>query len=378
MDGIIFAAITTVSDQVCRFVALMNGRFAVGQQHCDVGLENHGKPLPETLGGHAVSSVDAIIPCYQYGHFLKECADSILKQCGPELRLLIIDDASTDDTAQVAEELVRSDPRVEFRRHSANHGHIATFNEGIAWAAADYMILLSADDYLMPGAIERSARLMDDNPTVGLTFGGAIALYQGREEVVAPPPELGSGTKVLSGRDFIKLGGARNIVMAPSVMVRTSLQKKVGGYLPDLTHSGDMEMWLRFAAQGPVGFIDAIQAVYRRHSTNMSGGYSAEQDLLQRRLAFEHFLDSCAPVLPDVDDLRSWLMGHLALDAISCASRAFNEGDIELSDRLSVIASRLDPKVMRSRRRWLLACKRQLGSRGWQLLRPAIERLRAM
>jgi glycosyltransferase involved in cell wall biosynthesis len=323
-----------------------------------------------------VSSVDAIIPCYQYGHFLKECVDSLLKQCGPELRVLIIDDASTDNTPQVAQELVRADSRVEFRRHPTNQGHIATFNEGIVWAAADYMILLSADDYLMPGAIERSTRLMDENPSVGLTFGGAVALYRGREEIVALPQGLGGGTKILSGRDFIKIGGARNIVVAPSVVVRTSLQKKVGGYLPDLTHSGDMEMWLRFAAHGPVGFIDAIQAVYRRHSTNMSGGYSAEQDFLQRKLAFEHFLDRCSVVLPDANDLRSSLMGNLALDAISCASRAFNDGDVELSERLSAIASKLNPKVTRSRRWWLLACKRQLGSRGWQLLRPAIERLR--
>ncbi|MEY9128395.1 hypothetical protein ABIA03_007512 [Bradyrhizobium yuanmingense] len=338
------------------------------------------RPVRGPLAGveNAVSSVDAIIPCYQYGHFLKECADSILKQCGSELRLLIIDDASTDNTPQVAQELVRADPRVEYRRHSVNRGHIATFNEGIAWAAADYMILLSADDYLMPGAIERSVRLMDEHPTVGLTFGGAVALYQGREEVVASPPELGSGTKILSGRDFIRIGGARNMVVAPTVVVRTNLQKKVGGYLPDLTHSGDMEMWLRFAAHGSVAFIDAIQAVYRRHSTNMSGGYSAEQDFFQRRLALEHFLESCSEVLPDVNDVRSWLMGRLALDAISCASRAFNEGDVELSDRLSAIASKLDPAVTKSRRWWLLACKRQLGSRGWQLLRPAIERLRTM
>jgi glycosyltransferase involved in cell wall biosynthesis len=323
-----------------------------------------------------MSSVDAIIPCYQYGHFLRECAESVLKQCGPELRLLIIDDASTDNTPQVAQELAHSDPRVEFRRHATNHGHIATFNEGIDWAAADYMILLSADDYLMPGAIERSVRLMDDNPSVGLTFGRAIALHEGREEALAPPAGLGPGTRILSGRDFIRIGGARNIVLAPSVVVRTSLQKKVGGYLPDLTHSGDMEMWLRFAAHGRVGYIDAIQAVYRRHSTNMSGGYSAEQDFHQRKLAFERFLDGCAAVLPDVDELRSWLMRHLALDAISSASRAFNEGDVGLSERLLALASNLDPEVTRSRRWWLLACKRQLGSRGWQLLRPAIERLR--
>ena len=73
---------------------------------------------------------------------------------GVDVRVLIIDDASTDDTPQVGQTLASTDSRVQFRRHDANKGHIATYNEGLlGWAAARYSLLLSADDALVPGAL---------------------------------------------------------------------------------------------------------------------------------------------------------------------------------------------------------------------------------
>jgi hypothetical protein len=324
-----------------------------------------------------VSSVDVVVPCYRYGHFLRECVESVLAQSGPALRVLIIDDASPDNTAEIAEELVRADCRVDFRRHTANQGLIATANEGIAWAKADYMLLLSADDYLLPGALPRSADLMDDHPSVAFTFGGAVALDQ-RGKALPIRTGVGPGTRIISGLDFIKLNRAKNIVPSPTAVVRTCLQKKLGGYLADLPHTSDMEMWLRFAAHGDVGVIDANQAVYRQHSANMSKGYSPEQDLIQRKAAIEHFLTSCAAVLTNVDDLRIWLTRQLALDAIGCASAAFNEGAMERSAHLSELALDLDPGVQRSRRWWFLACKRTVGLRGWQHLRPVVDWVRSV
>src|SRR5215831_20496875 len=115
----------------------------------------------------AMSSVDVIVPCYRYGHFLRECVESVLSQSDVNVRVLIIDDASPDNTPEVAAELVSEDPRVTFIRHSENKGHIATYNEGIEWASAEYMLILSADDCLLPGALSRAADLMDARPDVG-------------------------------------------------------------------------------------------------------------------------------------------------------------------------------------------------------------------
>ncbi|MCK1354934.1 MULTISPECIES: glycosyltransferase [unclassified Bradyrhizobium] len=323
-----------------------------------------------------MSSVDVVVPCFRYGRFLRECVESVLTQSGPELRVLIIDDASPDNTAEVAEGLVCSDPRVSYCRHTSNQGLIATANEGIAWARADYMLLLSADDYLLPGALSRSVELMDDHPSVAFTFGGAVVLDQHGERS-RRRTGVGSRTRVLSGLDFIALSGAKNIVLSPTVVVRTCLQKR-GGYLADLPYASDMEMWLRLAAHGDVGVIAADQAVYRAHSANMSSEPSREQDLLQRKAAIEHFLDSSAARFTNAADLRIRMNHMLALEAIGCASAAFNEGAMESSARLSKLALSIDPSVQRSRRWWFLACKKVLGSREWQLVRPAVEWFRSI
>jgi glycosyltransferase involved in cell wall biosynthesis len=324
-----------------------------------------------------MSSVDIVVPCFRYGHFLRECVESVLAQSGPELRVLIIDDASPDNTAEVAEELVSSDSRVDYRRHTSNQGLVATANEGIAWASADYMVLLSADDYLLPGALSRSVDLMDEHPSVTFTFGAAIVVDRLGERS-RRRTGVGSRTHVLSGLDFIALSGAKNIVLSPTVVVRTSLQKKLGGYLADLPYASDMEMWLRLAAHGDVGVIAADQAVYRWHPANMSSEPSPEQDLLQRKAAIEHFLNDSAASLTSAGDLRAWFNHLLALDAIGCASGAFNEGAMESSARLAKLAVNIDPSVQRSHRWWFLSCKKIFGLRGWQLVRPAVDWFRSI
>ena len=300
-----------------------------------------------------------------------------MSQSGPELRVLVIDDASPDNTEEVAKELVRSDSRVDYCKHTSNQGLIATANEGIGWASADYMLLLSADDYLLPDALSRSVDLMDSHPSVAFTFGGAVALNQRGERLrfgIGAKPK----TRILSGLEFVALNRAKNIVPSPTAVVRTSLQQRLGGYLADLPHTSDMEMWLRLAAHGDIGVIAAEQAVYRVHSDNMSNGYPPEQDLLQRKAAIEHFLNNSAARLTNPDDLRGWLARQLALDTIKFASIAFNEGAMESSARLSQLALHIDPTVQRSRRWWFLASKKAIGLRAWQRVSPAANWLRSL
>src|SRR5437868_5525237 len=107
-----------------------------------------------------MSSVDVIVPCYRYGHFLKQCVESVIRQESCDVRVLIVDDASPDNTPEVASVLAEADSRVTYVRHHLNKGHIATYNEGIEWASADYLLLLSADDFLLPGALYRATHAM--------------------------------------------------------------------------------------------------------------------------------------------------------------------------------------------------------------------------
>src|SRR4051794_22534645 len=95
-----------------------------------------------------LSRVDVIVPCYKYGRFLRGCVQSVLAQQGADVRVLILDDTSPDETEEVAAQLVREDGRVSYRRHPSNRGHVATYNEGLDWATGDYTVILSADDLL--------------------------------------------------------------------------------------------------------------------------------------------------------------------------------------------------------------------------------------
>jgi hypothetical protein len=329
----------------------------------------------------AMSSVDVIVPCYRYGHFLRECVESVLTQSLIHVRVLILDDASPDNTSEVGAELAREDSRVTLVRHHVNKGHIATYNEGIDWVSADYMLLLSADDYLLPGALDRAAALLNAHPDVGFVFGRAVELDSGGRRSYTERIDGNarkSPARVLTGIQFIELTGSRNIVPTPTAVVRTALQKRVGGYRVELPHSGDMEMWLRLAANASVGILEAPQAVYRLHADNMSHVYNRQKrlpDLRQRKAAIDCFMESYGQMLINADQMYRRILRSLSYDAVGHASAAFNDGEMELSDQLAEIALRLFPDVKKSLPWAKLTCKRQLGLRGWRAVQPVVGRL---
>lgn len=296
-------------------------------------------------GQHGMPSVFVVIPCYNYGRFLEACVRSVLLQEGAEPRVLVIDDASSDDTAAIGERLARDDERVKFIRHSRNAGHIATFNEGIGLATGDYFLLLSADDYLLPGALGRAVEVMERHPDVAFTFGPARVEGEATGAGLLEPPAEGrlGAARLLSGREFIRLSGPRNIVLTPTVVVRRALQQKVGGYLDTLPHSGDMEMWLRLAAEGSVGFVDSDQAVYRRHENNMSIAYDGLADLRAREKAFRAFFAKGALMLDPSRGLERECLHGLAAEAFRHAGMALNRGDAQTASEFKRYGLSLSP-----------------------------------
>lgn len=327
-----------------------------------------------------MSSIDVVVPCYRYGRFLRECVESVLVQDVPKIRVLIIDDASPDETPDVAADLIRKDSRVSFVRHSINRGHIATYNEGIDWTSGNCMLLLSADDYLLPGALSRTLNFMEAHPEVAFTFGNFMSL--GRDGALRTNTTMmvGASSRVMTGRDFVELSGSQNIVSTPTAVVRTALLKRLGGYRPELPHSGDMELWLRLSAYGSVGYISEYQAVYREHASNMSLRYGEQWsllDLLQRKACFDLLFQNHGSRFANPDDLRQRIYFLLARDAIACASAAFNECNMELSEHLTGVALDISPDIKGSLAWNKLACKRLVGPSAWRFVAREVSRLRA-
>lgn len=295
-------------------------------------------------------SVSVFVPCYGYGHLLPTSVGSVLSQGDVDVRVLVIDDASTDDSAEVAEALAAADARVEVLRHRHNKGHLATYNEGIEWADGDYTVLLSADDLLTPGALGRSTALLEAHPGVAFAYGFSRYLDDG-----APAPRRlrldHPRWHVVPGREWAarRCRAANNVISSPEVVVRTSAQKAVGGYSDRLPHSGDLEMWLRLASVGDVGLVRGVdQALYRRHRTSMSRTEYADplQDLLQRQAAFTHHFATTAAADPD-RPLREAQVGRaLAGEALwrACRTR-MSGGPGEVVTRLEGFATQAFPSA---------------------------------
>lgn len=281
-----------------------------------------------------MNSVDVVIPCYNYSRYLSGCVKSVLSQQGVSLRVLIIDDASSDDTAGVGRRLAASNPCVEFRRHEKNKGHIHTYNEGLLeWSTADYAVLISADDLLSPGCLSRAVNIMNADDSVGMVYGRSY-YFQTDNEL----PRIRSAHKCRytrwSGADWLegRCRAGHNVISSPEVVVRGRVQRSVGGYRPELPHAGDLEMWLRFAAVSNIAYVRGVpQAFYRVHQASMFRttykGYLV--DLKQRKSAFDEFFRKHHQTITDAGRLNDLSNRALAREALWSACRAYDRDEVK-------------------------------------------------
>lgn len=322
--------------------------------------------------------VDVIVPCFNYGSLLEVCVDSVRSQEGVAVRVLVMDDASTDETEAVGRRLSAADPRVEFRRHSSNHGHIATYNEALALIAGDYCMVLSADDLLTPGALARATRLMEAHPGVGLVYGGDIPFRD--TPPLDGPRVVAGGWRITSYVEFLsaacRLGHTG--IQSPTALVRTAVHRRIGDYLPELPHSGDTEIWLRMAADSMVGQLDADQAFRRLHSSSMSLGYSPLRRLEEQKRAFDLHFQRQAPLPPEIAALRPVVHRTIAESAFWNAVQAFERGDSSTCAAFLGFASRTSPGI-ESWDAWRrLQWKQRIGPAACRLIEPLAARARRL
>jgi glycosyltransferase involved in cell wall biosynthesis len=320
--------------------------------------------MHEQLAARPLRTVDVVIPCYNYGRYLTTCVESVLTQEHVIARAIILDDASTDDTGEVAAVLARKQDRVSYYRHSSNRGNIATYNEGLLeWSTGDYVVLLSADDALAPGSLSRAVWLMEADPSVGMVYGPAIHFREPEPPLTSPVRQF--SYSIFTGREWIaaRCRAGHNVITSPEVVLRNEVQRKVGGYRPELPHAGDLEMWLRVAAVANVAYIRRVpQAFYRLHSSNMTRTRTTLIDLEQRRTAFDSFLEHCEHT-EEIARLRRDVHRTLAREALWDACRAYDNDQVtqRKAEDLAAFAVSTYPEVRNLPEFKALQRRRRLG-----------------
>lgn len=325
-----------------------------------------------------MSAVDVVVPCYNYGHYLKACVESVLLQRDVDVRVLIIDDASPDTTPTVAEQLAATDPRVLYVRNEVNLGLVRSANKGVMdWANTEYVVLLSADDALAQGSLARATKLMDARPDIALTYGMALMMHDDGPQLKTMDPH-DPPVAVLPGKDFLRrVCEHGNAVPTPCAVMRTSIQRRIGGYNPRFRHTSDVDMWLRAAAIGSIGVINAVQGFYRWHALNMSAAYQRRPigDRAEVLATCEEFFKGHRKEFPEFGEWLAQMKRRLGNEAILIASKSFEAPGDETWRDILEFGKRCRPNYWKSLLWWKFVVKRLVGRRATVLIQGVEDRM---
>lgn len=192
-----------------------------------------------------VPDVSVIIPTYNRHAMLRQAIDSVLAQSFKGFELIVIDDGTTDDTA---ESLARLAETIRFERidHS---GPAAARNRGVAIARAPLIAFLDSDDLWAPDKLERQLAFMRANPGCAISQTNEIWIRNGRR---ANP---GVRHRKRGGDIFIESLRTCLISMSATIM-RTNLFHSVGGFDEIMTAAEDFDLWLHILIDHEAGLLD--------------------------------------------------------------------------------------------------------------------------
>jgi glycosyltransferase involved in cell wall biosynthesis len=215
--------------------------------------------------------VTAVVPCFNYGAWVGEAVDSLLRQDGGPPRVLVVDDGSTDPATLAALEALT----VPVLRQP-NGGLSAARNAGYAATDTPLVISLDADDQLPRGALRALKAPLAADPAVGFSYG--ITEFFGDWD----------GTM-----DFPPLDAYRLLfrhIIGPVGLTRRALWEDVGGYDPAFrTGYEDWDFWLGALERGWRGAkVDEVTFLYRRHGETMVFGARREYRRLYGMLRAKH------------------------------------------------------------------------------------------
>lgn len=224
--------------------------------------------------------VSFVIPCYKLGHLLADCVNSILSQTYTELEVLIMNDQSPDNTAEVAGSF--TDPRVRHIYNAENLGHLKNYNKGISLTTGKYVWLISADDYLRkPYVLQKYVELMEEHPSVGYTFCSGISVVDGKETSLLEYSLHDKQDRIVNGRNFLEQLLVSNFIVAASALVRRECYEKISLFPFDdgMEWSGDWYLWCIFALHFDVAYFAEPMVCYRAHDLSMTKTLAREENL---------------------------------------------------------------------------------------------------
>ena len=250
----------------------------------------------EPLTGKPLISV--IVPAFNAGETLVEAVRSVLDGSYANVEVIIVDDGSTDTTAKVVQELVRTDNRVSSHRRE-NGGVSAAFNSGLERAVGEYVARIDADDLWHPDKLARQIECAQQNPEAAFIYTWTRYIDGDGRVLQDAPPQRFRPHALCRGVYESLIGGNS------SALMRRDVVQGLGGYDETLSSWEDLLLQLQISADHPIAHVPEYLVGYRVRP----GSLSARPDnmLLSWRKARER-IDRLFPQVPKF--VRNWAHGR--------------------------------------------------------------------
>lgn len=206
-----------------------------------------------------------VMSSYNYGHYISQAIQGVLDQTFKDFELIVADDGSTDNTAEV----VASYPSVKYIRTAENKGPAAATNYGVTKSQGKYLAFVGADDILLPPALELANEVMDAHPEVGLVYGQAQMMDADGNIYRIRGSSFLQHSAVVNGMDQIKELLFENRII-PTMMVPRRCFDAIGGFDEELRAiAEDRHFCIRMAKKFSCGYIAEPIIKYRLHLNQM-------------------------------------------------------------------------------------------------------------
>lgn len=214
----------------------------------------------------APPTVSVCIPTYNYGHFLGAAIDSVLAQEFGDFELVVVDNASEDDTPAVV--AARSDPRLRHHRNERNLGLFGNFARCLELARGEFVKFLAADDWLHPAYLRDAVALMGRRPSAAIVSGPGYFVHADGRIFGLGFTGLFDGELVPGARALRAQADHLNVVGMPSnVLLRREAVEAVGGFDGRFAPAADVHLWGKLLARHDLGWLDQPRSYLRIHAT---------------------------------------------------------------------------------------------------------------
>lgn len=236
--------------------------------------------------------VSILMAAYNAADFLREALDDLLSQSMRDFELVVVEDGSTDATAEILREYALRDDRMVVVHNDGNRGLPASLNRGIGLCRAPLIARADADDRYMRDRLERQLDYLDAHPEVGLLSCAVEKIdLDGRTLFVTRfPTEDG---EIRMRELFV------NCFSHPGSVYRRALVQEAGGYDEAFSTSQDADLWLRLRRLTKAANLDIPLVRYRKHPKQSRTGRSEKaqnQSLGVRQRALQDYLGREVPL----------------------------------------------------------------------------------